>query len=365
MQRVPLALLILTSAASLGADAPRSFVTVAESVPLAHTTQYVGKGPNASAQAARVLDQLDEALKQAGSALDRAVKVNVYAVDVDALSAFRATLARRWNGRPWPAVCEVIGALEDGDAKVAADAVATAEPGSKARQSNVAILPTGGRIYISGQADPGADLAEATRKTLLGLNDTLTHLGLDRSRVVQAKAFLQPISGAADVRREMAAFFGGAEQTPPVVLVEWRMPQPIEIEWIVAAPGTASGETVEYSATPKLKASPVFSRVAKVNRGPLIYLSAFRGAAAESGTKQVATIFDSLGRVLNEAGSDFQHLVKATYYVSSDEASKALNEIRPHFYNPNRPPAASKASVRAVGAEGLSVTLDMIAVPAN
>ena len=62
------------------------------------------------------------------------------------------------------------------------------------------------------------------------------------------------------------------------------------------------------------------------------------------------------------AGGDFRHLVKATYYVSDDPASRALNELRPRHYDPARPPAASKAMVAGVGAPGRAITLDMIAV---
>jgi hypothetical protein len=57
--------------------------------------------------------------------------------------------------------------------------------------------------------------------------------------------------------------------------------------------------------------------------------------------------------------------VKATYYVSDDDASKQLNVIRPKFYDPQRPPAASKAIVPAVGVSERSITIDMIAVPAT
>ena len=54
---------------------------------------------------------------------------------------------------------------------------------------------------------------------------------------------------------------------------------------------------------------------------------------------------------------------KATYYVSDNDASTKLNELWPKFYDPARPPAASKAQVFGVGVAGKSLTLDMIAVP--
>ena len=77
---------------------------------------------------------------------------------------------------------------------------------------------------------------------------------------------------------------------------------------------------------------------------------------------EIREIFQKLGAVVKSAGSDFEHLVKATYYVSTDEAGNKLNALRPEFYNPQRPPAASKAKVKDVGMDGKTVTLDMIAV---
>ena len=69
-----------------------------------------------------------------------------------------------------------------------------------------------------------------------------------------------------------------------------------------------------------------------------------------------------LKQLLDRTGSDLRHLVKATYYVSDDVADRKLNEIRPEFYDPRRPPSASKARVPGVGLAGKSITLDMIAV---
>ena len=135
----------------------------------------------------------------------------------------------------------------------------------------VAILPAGSRVYISGQAEPGADIAQATRRTLEGLDRTLSHVGLDRSRVVRVKAFLGPMSAAADVEREVVAFFG-SEALPPLTLVEWQSKTPIEIELIAAGDRKTVGDSVEYIGAPA--SSPSSRRVARVNRGNLI--SGFR-----------------------------------------------------------------------------------------
>jgi len=73
-------------------------------------------------------------------------------------------------------------------------------------------------------------------------------------------------------------------------------------------------------------------------------------------------MFDSLRHVLEPWRSDFQHLIKATYFVSLPEVSAKLNELRPRYYDPRRPPSASKAMVPGIGLPGASISMDMIAV---
>jgi arylsulfatase A-like enzyme/enamine deaminase RidA (YjgF/YER057c/UK114 family) len=363
-------------------------VVVAADTPLAHTTQILPRDAQgrtvapgrASEQAEAVLERLEQALTEARSGLDRLVKLNVYVAGPEAILAFRAAFATRLGARRGPAISFVEGKLADPGALVAVDAVAATSLATRGNEltrlstaalagqrlgGHVAVLPAGGRVYISGQADPGPDLGQATRRTLEGLDRTLGHLGLERSRVVQVKAFMTPMDKAAveAVEREVTAFFGDGA-VPPLTLVAWRSSTPpIEIE-LVAAGGQGGGkEVVEYITPPALKPSAVFSRVARVNRGDLIYVSGLYGAEQGGGAEQVEGLFGALGKVLESAGSDFRHLVKATYYVTDDATSRALNELRPRYYDPARPPAASKASVAGVGAPGRTVTLDMIAVP--
>ena len=64
---------------------------------------------------------------------------------------------------------------------------------------------------------------------------------------------------------------------------------------------------------------------------------------------------------MQQVGADFDHMVKATYYVTDNASSRLLGTIREELYNPRRPPAASKALVKGVGKNGHSLMLEMIA----
>lgn len=360
-------------------------VVVPAGAALVHTAQFfptdeMGQPIHPSqteAQLTAVFDRLAVALQAADSGLDKVVKLNAVLARDDLLPTVRDVCARRIPGPNRPALSVVVGELARPGALVAIDAVALSrskpDPGRVERTivpnatghltgGTVAYLPAGPRIYVSGQAEKGADLAAATQKTLESLGASLKHLGLGKEHVVQVRAFFLPMKSADVVEREVKAFFGADVIAPPLVLVDWRMPQPIEIELIAAPPTAGGSEVIEYLATPTLKPSPVFSRIARINRGDLVYISGLFGAAGTSGPAQIETIFEQLKTILTEAGSDLRHLAKATYYVSDDSTSKALNELRPRYFDPARPPAASKAGVPGVGLEGRTITLDMIAV---
>jgi len=369
------------------APAGVSEAVVVEGHALAHTTQIlpldkagqvVGEG-SADAQLAQALFNLETALAAAGSGLEQLVKVNFCVDGPKTADAVMKLLGKRFPGPVRPAVSWVATPLTNPKALLALDAVAAVtgrrpervvrqrcdalagEPGA----THVAVLPQGEAVYVSGHPEKG-ELGAATAKTMAALAETLGSLKLDLAAVVQLKVFMQPIAQADVVRQEIVKAFAG-QTVPPVVFVQWSGSAAVEIELVAfAPPGTAPrppADTVSYFTPPKAKPSPVFSRVARVHGPRVIYLSGLYSEAAGSGEAQVRSLFASLGRVLHAAGSDLKHLVKATYYCTDEDASTALNKLRPEFYDPQRPPAASKALVQGVGLSGRSVTMDMIAVP--
>lgn len=349
---------------------------------LVHSTQFLPRDTSqpVAAQMEQVLDDLLQAVKlhpDDEGADGQVVKLNLYVSDESAAKEAAQALRSRFVQHSRPAVSWVVTRLADPQAKVAADAVASTrrspaqversrEAGSTG-PARVAILPVGPRVYISGQAEKGdGSLADATRQTMAGLMRTLEHLGLSRRDVVQLKAFLTPMKDASVAVKEMIAAFPG-ETPPPMVLVEWESSLPIEIELIAASPAPKKPQDappLEFITPPWMKASPVFCRVVRVNHPATIYISDQYGETDKSDSaEEVRDLYGSLRRIAEDSGSDLRHLAKATYYVSTDEVSSQLNTVRPEFYDPERPPAASKAKVRGTGHSGRTITLDMIAVP--
>ncbi len=349
---------------------------------LVHTAQLMGvdargEGGDLQAQIASALAHTDAALKSAGSSLAQAVRLNVYVTQDRATPDVEAALSKIFAGKHKPAVSFVTTSLASPKAFVAMDAVGvgggTSNDGTTAESLGgrigraAVVLPAGPRVYVSGQAEKGdGTLADATKQTLASLGRTLAFLGLDKKDVVQVKSFLGPMAKCADAEKEIAQFFGDAK-APPCVLVEWQSTLPIEIEMIVSAVGNAAlqqGPDVEVRTPPGMTTPAVYSRLSIARHPVTIYTSGLYPADGKALPEtQLRSLFTSLKQVLDLTGSDWMHLVKATYYVNDDALNKWHNSVRPDYFCPRVPPAASKATVSHVGRPEHGITMDFIVVP--
>src|SRR5262245_2235986 len=359
-----------------------TLIHTAQLLPVDDDGKLVGEG-NLGQQLDAVFGYLDRII-----ALERLeindrlgpVKLNLYVAADEHIPAVFAYLEKRAaNAAAAPAVTIVVGQPPLTGALVALDAVAPGsvaewmrlfvpnKPGPVRGPATFAVLPIGPSFYVAGQAEKGATPAEAARKTLESLRATLKFLGLTDADVVQAKAFLvEPQKNAAAVTKEFITHFG-ERKVPPLVFVEWNSNQPIEIELIAAAkpPKRPHSDELEFLTPPGVTASPVYSRVTRVHSPTTIYVGGLLSEKAGDGAVQVADVFAQLGKTVDATGSDLHHLAKATYYVSTNDASAKLNELRPRYYDPRRPPSASKAMTPGVGHKDRGLLLDMIAVPST
>ena len=367
----------------LDAPAGTSQAVVVQGVPLVYTRQLlpldregklVGEGA-VDKQVEQVLDNLKAVLEASGSGLDKLVRLNVYALSHEAAGRVRELLAQRLDPAVRPAITVVLTPLAHRKALVAVDGLAAAaEKGQEValqRVESVAgdkgcadatVMPPGGVAYLSGQPEKGGLAASAVERSLSTLLARLKGLKLSAAQVVQVKVFLTPASSADEALREVKRLFPG-QLTPPVVFVEWIASVPVEIELVARLPvAEKPAETVEFYNPPETRPSPTFSRVALVRTPRQVYISGLSAREAGDGQAQARDIFDQLNAILAKTGGDMLHLAKATYYVSDDDAGRALDKLRPELYDPKRPPAASKVTVHGVGQADRTVSMDMIAV---
>ena len=341
---------------------------------LGHTSQLMtlDVGENLHAEQTQLFAQLAAVLKHVDSLPTDIIRLNIYAVDQPTATSTRRFADEWCPANAKPVVTIVHTPLPDGR-RLAVDAVFVARrpsvegvivhKGRKEQPAKLSVLPPGDVVYVSGQAEPG-ELGKATRMTLESLQRTLAHLKLDKQHIVHIKCFLQPITQAALVNQEIRNFFEG-EPIPAVSHVEWvaGSTRPIEIEVIAAAPLTRTSETVSYYTPPDMKSSSVFSRVSRIHGNRRVYVSGLIPVDATEPTEAVHDIYEQLIRSLKPTRSNLRHLAKATYYVTEGTISNELNRIRPHYYDPARPPAASKAMVAGVGSADQTIAIDFIGAP--
>jgi enamine deaminase RidA (YjgF/YER057c/UK114 family) len=267
----------------------------------AAVTAPAAAGAEAEAEARAALAELDAVVRAAGGDPAGILRLNaLVGADAD-VPAVEAAVARRFAAAP-VAFTLVRTPLATAGRRVAFEAVAPAggEPTAVVYASDrAAVLPAGGKVFVSGQAEKGADVAEAVRLTMAGLHRTLAHLGLRAADVVQIKAFLAPFADHAAAVREVAASFGGGP-VPPLVLVEWVSSLPAEIELIAAARDlpTPPGDKVAWLPLPWLSVSPRYCRVAHVGAGvPLIFLGGIDGEGGCAGADEARLRTHRLGAV--------------------------------------------------------------------
>lgn len=356
-----------------------SQATVAVGLPTMFTDQYYSHNQPGQRDVDQLIGEalsmlngcfLDSSVQTADHTRRPVLKLNFVAANASIAQRIPIVLGKIFNDQLVPPISVVIGSLPD-DAAVGVDAVALYNrPVSKvtdhvleARPGRARICPAGPRVYIAGQAEKGGSTAEATAKTIDGLKQTLQWLGCSTNDVLQAKCFLNPMSDCQLVRQEFAKAF--ENQFVPLVFVEWKSTDlPIEIELVAAAPAATTQPVipaVEFLTPPWMNASPVYSRVVRYNRGDWIYTAGLSHGSNDA-SQQVSGIFEQLKSVLDRNASDFNHLVKATYYVSAEDTSKSLNDLRPQFFDPSKPPTASKAMLRALPEDNIRIQIDMIGV---
>ncbi len=371
-------------------DAPPGMAqaVIVQGAPLVHTRQIlpldsagqlVGED-SLDQQIQQVLTNLAYVLQDCGSGLDQLVRLNIYALAPSTIDRVRELLNEQLSPAVRPTITFVLTPLPLRGAMVAVDAVAMGEDRGDAvvyqrceavaghdRDADAAVLPPGGVAYLSGLPEDGGLTESAVVRCMTRLMSTLEHLQLAPEHVVHIKVFLRPVTSADQVLRQIRDFFPD-QMTPPVVFVEWLASVPIEIEMIAQLPrddDSGNDQTkplLEYFNPPDVWPSAIFSRVALVRTDRQIYIGSQFAREPSRGQSQAIVVFEQLEEILQRTGSDMRHMAKGTYYVADHDASRWIDRTRPTVFDPERPPAASKAMVHAVGLEGRTMTVDMIAV---
>lgn len=330
---------------------------------LGFTKQCLVSHPDSDEGVRELIRELSALVSEAGGGRQDIVKLNLYASEkvYATLPKRSAFLAEFWEKDRIPAITIVPSELP-GEATVGGDAVFNLE-GQSQSNIGVGVIPAEDDIvFVSGKASSG-ELEFAVGDTMRELMVVLESLGLGEEDVIQVKAFLQPMQEWEVVQDTIVAGFTG-RAAPPSVYVHWNSAsRATEIELIARASRSENTkERISYFTPPGEKGSPVYSRVALIHAQEVVFFGGVVADTSLSALEETEFVFRRLKATIEASGSSLLHLAKATYYVGNDEVSRALNELRPRYYDPARPPAASKVGVPSVGPPNRNLLIDLIGV---
>lgn len=333
---------------------------------LMHCTQLVASGHKSVDLAVKdFLKQMDQLAQNHGANLEEMVKLNLNCKEEwrGQLKEIRAELLKHPEiTKAQPAITLLPNDIPGGG-DLAGDAVFNTS--AQSRTSSARSVPPGHEIlYVSGKVGKANNLIPATQKTIESLTATLRSVGAAQKDIIQIKAFINPMEQWKEVRKAISESLEKDAKLPPLVFAEWQWNN-TEIELIASLPACQNQRPDGLSIhTPESeKASPNYSRVSIVRSEELIYLSAIDSKPTGHPDEQTRNLLRAQGAALKKVGGNLHNLAKATYYVSSNEASRGLNNVRREFYDTSRPPAASKIMVSYTGGNGETHLMDLIAVP--
>ena len=80
---------------------------------------------------------------------------------------------------------------------------------------------------------------------------------------------------------------------------------------------------------------------------------------------QTRRTLENLGTVLRAAGTDFEHVIKTTVFITDISRKPETYDVRREFFG-TRPPASTMVEVSALDGEGITIEIDAIAaIPAS
>ncbi|MCP4855545.1 MAG: hypothetical protein GY903_13725 [Fuerstiella sp.] len=356
-----------------------SYAVTVERGDLAYTRQILAIDADpGDFGAGELIKKLETIAALRDAKLSDVVRLNIFLADERKVlrAAAEKMVVDHWPAGKTPALTFIPGRIP-GNVPLACDAVIALNQESqnvvpitdseaKSQLKVAAFVAPAARdiIYASGRAMKGKAYEESVPLAIDALlKDYVFTQGATRNDVLQIRAYIGDLDHWVKAKKLIQQTLA-ADVAPPIVFIQWARNDSVEIEFITSAPYKAkTTETVSFKTPKTLKKSPVFSRIALLHSDTLTFMSGMVGSTNHNPEMQVASLFDELQLRAKAVGSDLRHLVKATYLVSDQHVDQAVNALRPNYYDPERPPAASKIFRKSIGVDGRHLLVDMITVP--
>lgn len=323
-------------------------------------------------QTRSAMEQLGEALQQAGLEYSQVVSCHVHLNDMDNYAGMNSVYGSFFQEGSYPARTTVeVPGLPNG-AGVLLMCVAYSDPAeiSVVRPPEDKIPAAMGpyssavrarnRVYLSGQGGRNPTTGEISDtadgqagQTLRTIGVILGAAGLGYDNAVQVSSYFPPESDPEAINGAFEAVFspGGAPSHSHVPLS--RLPGDIAVEiTVVAAEDSYITRLFMHDQAPSAVSSPVSLT------GGVAYTSAMSGTG-ETFQEQFHNLVETQGAALRLASLDLPNVVRVVAFLSDLENLEELRTLLSNTFPENAP---ALAAVQARNPPGSMVSLEMIAV---
>ena len=346
-----------------------------------------------TAQAERVMQNLQGVLEAASATFDDVVKTNMYLADLKDFTKVNEVYGKYFQKVPPARATVQMAALPRG-AKLEIEGIAVVSnrpppadghaplasekaPKAAGPYSQAIDVSAGSYVFISGQlpVDPAhgllvrGDITVQATRVMENLRTVLEGAGLTFDDVVKANMYLVDLKDFTKVNEVYGRYFTKA---PPARATVQAAGLPlrakVQIEMVAAKSSAASSQgPVEIAMAPK--ALGPYSQAVAVNPGSFlfasgqIHLDPATGQPLEKADIKAQTerAMESLKAVLAAAGAGFDKVVKTTVFLADMSDAGKVNEVYARYF-PGAPPARSTIQVAALP-RGARVEVEAIAAP--
>jgi aminoacrylate peracid reductase len=300
-------------------------------------------GGDIRAQTRKVLEDMDQTLRAAGSRLANVASANVYITRAEDFAAMNEVYRTFWEKDP-PVRTTVVADLVIPGALVEMSMIAVPDGGERTVIHPSDWVPstapysygikTGDTLFLAGLVSRNGrdnsivegDMAAQTKTVLDNAGEILKAAGMSYENVVSSRVYITDGTAFQDMNGVYRTYFTKDPPARATVIADLMTPQ-----YVVEITLTAVNAPKRAIIAPQAdgspgRPSPILSSAIEV--GNRLYVSGMLGTTPETKGNMEAQTRETLariGRTLTAAGYDWSHVVDGVVYITDVDQFAAMN----------------------------------------
>jgi len=314
------------------ANASMPFSTAVKADGLIYVSGTLGSGGDVKAQTKQVLDNINAALKTAGSSLANAASMTVYLKNQSDFAAMNDVYKTYWTKDPPARTTVMVPLLNEGLVEISAVAIPDGGERVVVNPSDWMVSPnpysygikTGNTLFLAGLISRNGkdntavkgDMAAQTKTVMENGAAVLKAAGMSFSDVVSARVYVTDTAAFQDMNNVYRTFFPTDPPARATVKALLTSADYLVEVTMVAVRGTKSAVTTPTEDGKPGTKNPNLSSAIRV--GNRLYVSGILGNTPTNKgdvKAQAAEAMTRIGRTLKAAGFDWANLVEGVVYL--------------------------------------------------